>query len=363
VVELGFDARTTDGAVAARNLDAQIEGMELALARRPHDGDLRRAVVERRLLRASMFGRASDYDAAFVVAEGDDDGVDDRRALVLSAVHRFAEAEAALARATMRDGRPRDTTGIDLAIGRDLPGVVARREAAVGRRRTFGTLGALASAYAAVGRWDDADRGYRDALAEYRDVSPFPVAAVQFQRGMMWSEMAGQPERARPLYEEAVARVPGYVVANVHLAELEGERTPHDAIARLRPFVVAEDPEPRARIAGLVDGVGDPVAAASFTRDAIAGYDALLARHRAAYLDHASELYLGAAGRPATALALAEENLVLRATDRAYELAITAALGAGRASRACELAARVGEGRPSVPLADARMRALATCGP
>jgi len=54
----------------------------------------------------------------------------------------------------------------------------------------------------------------------YRDVSPFPIAYVAFQRGVMWAELANAPERALPLYREAVERLPGYVVANVHLAEL-----------------------------------------------------------------------------------------------------------------------------------------------
>ena len=46
-----------------------------------------------------------------------------------------------------------------------------------------------------------------DALATYRDVSPFPLAWIAFQRGVMWAEMADRPDLARPLYEEAVRRV------------------------------------------------------------------------------------------------------------------------------------------------------------
>ena len=47
-------------------------------------------------------------------------------------------------------------------------------------------LGAL---LADLGEFDEADRIYRQALREYRDVSPFAVAWVCFQLGVLWGEL------------------------------------------------------------------------------------------------------------------------------------------------------------------------------
>lgn len=207
-----------------------------------------------------------------------------------------------------------------------------------------------------------ADTTYRQALSAYRDVSPFPVAWVQFQRGMMWAEMAGMPERAIPLYRDAVTRLPGYVVANVHLAELEarmGNR--QGAIARLEPLAdTVEDPEPRGLLSTLIADT-NPAEAARLRALAQRGYEALLAKHRNAFLDHAAEFFGGPGADPRRGLALAEENLKLRPTDRAYVLAIRSAMAAGDERRACALGRTAGDGRPSVPLRELRRELQTAC--
>ena len=48
-----------------------------------------------------------------------------------------------------------------------------------------------------MGEFDDADETYRQALRGYQDVSPFPVAWVCFQLGMLWGELVPEPQLAR----------------------------------------------------------------------------------------------------------------------------------------------------------------------
>ena len=66
-------------------------------------------------------------------------------------------------------------------------------------------------------------------------------------------------------------------------------------------------------------------------------FEALLARHPAAFADHAAEFYLGPGRDPQRAWTWARANLSERGTRRAYELAIRAAEATGRAGEALNL--------------------------
>jgi hypothetical protein len=158
----------------------------------------------------------------------------------------------------------------------------------------------------------------------------------------MWAEQAANPERALPHYVEAVRRLPAHVSANVHLAELEVELGRRDAaIQRLRRVVDQTiDPEPAGLLGELLgaQNPADPASSALIER-ARAGYQALLERHRDAFLDHAAEFFAGPGADAALASSLARDNLALRQTPRAHALAIEAALAAQDPALACQLVA------------------------
>jgi tetratricopeptide (TPR) repeat protein len=168
----------------------------------------------------------------------------------------------------------------------------------------------------------------------------------------MWAELANQPERALGYYREAVRLLPQYVVANVHLAELElrrGERAP--AEQRLRQVArQSEDPEPWSRLGELLLQ-RDPGSAEGRELVARAGrrYEQLLSRQRAAFLDHAAEFYLGPGANPARAIELAHDNLLLRQTGRAYLLVLQAALAAGDTQSVLPRSRRCSAGREIQP--------------
>lgn len=364
-VTLGsYGATTTDPVIAGQNLNASISAARSRVAALGDPSSSAR-LVDQLSLRAQVYGTVWDLEEANDAAVAASDTADMRSLLTLAATQSslhlfddaFATLDAAAAAARTDSDRgevERARHAVEVARGEDLADAIEARMAAVAEHPSFSTHTDAAAALAIAGRYAEADEHYVDALQAYRDVSPFPVAWVQFQRGVLWGEAVGDGERAEVLYRDAVRLVPGYVSAQVHLAEIEaGNGAVESAIARLRGVTTAEDPEPWSRLAEyLADS--DPEGAAEASREAATRYDALLEDHALAFADHAAEYYLGAGANPERAYELAELNLENRANDRAYQLAVTAAAESGRAERACALLAEAGPDRPRAGLVELR---------
>lgn len=335
---------TTDGPAALGNLSTQLEALEELLAIRPNDMLLVSQAVGLYLARTQYIGSYQDFtrvdeltSSALSVHANSTDALL-ARADYLSAIHEFADAHTHLDRAEALGAGKQDDRRAKywLATGQRLDEVLALRIGAFERAPTYNTITSLAAVRAARGEFEEADELYVRALREYRDVSPFPVAWISFQRGVMWAEMAGRPDWARPLYEEAVARLPGYIVANVHLAEIEhADGHLELAIARLmRVLSSTSDPEPASRLALWLSGGR----ASSYRMQALSGYEALLRRYEPAFSDHAAEFFAGAGDDLPRARKLALRNLDNRKTARAYLLALNVALAAKDRALLCQLA-------------------------
>jgi tetratricopeptide (TPR) repeat protein len=365
---------STSGPLAVANLDSQIEWTRRA-ARDSDDPALARQLAILLLQRATFLGRVDDLDEAQTLSGADvarrprDPAAWLGRADFLTAVHRFDEARLALSRAEASgadaNAVERARWGLDLATGSHpdrLVDLAHRRRLA---RPNLQSWTDEANALAAAGRFEAADGAYRAAQESYRDVSPFPLAWLAFQRGLVWAEAADRRDIALPLYQEAVRYLPGYASANVHLAELEaaaGNRAA--AVRRLRSAAETSlDPEPSAVLARLLQET-EPEEAARLAVRARGRYEVLLSRHRAAFLDHAAEFYAGAGGDTAVGVTLALENLAVRPTARAFIVAIEAAEAAGEVRLACGLAAQASPLRARVPALAARIGAFeADCVP
>jgi tetratricopeptide (TPR) repeat protein len=173
----------------------------------------------------------------------------------------------------------------------------------------------------------EAERLFGEGRRRYQSASPFPVALLDFQRGLMWLEQ-GDLQAARTWFAAAQGRLPAYAPALGHLAEVEaaqGER--EAAISRLRPLTASsDDPEYAAQLAGLLSEAGQAQEARQWRTRAAARYDELMARHPAAFADHAAEFWLTSGADTKRALQLARQNLAVRQTPRAYALVHRAAL-------------------------------------
>ena len=105
----------------------------------------------------------------------------------------------------------------------------------------------------------EADAVYRKAFSAYDDVSPFPLAWVCFQLGMLWGELVPVPDAnlAALWYRRAIAYLPGYVKARVHLAEIAANQDQTgEAEALLMPALSSRDPEVRWRLADVLIAQG-----------------------------------------------------------------------------------------------------------
>jgi tetratricopeptide (TPR) repeat protein len=137
------------------------------------------------------------------------------RARTRATFHRFAEAladlDAAGRRGAGQAALDTERAAILQAVGCYAEARVLRRTAAE-RRPDFTTLGALAVLEAERGEVAHAERLFTETRRRYRGVSPFPVASLDFRRGLMW---LGQRDlhTARAWFDGALQRVPAYAPA------------------------------------------------------------------------------------------------------------------------------------------------------
>src|SRR5258706_11737230 len=246
------------------------------------------------------------------------------RARTRATFHRFVEALNDLDRAEQlsfdSEITNRERASILQALGR-YDEAVAILEEAEDRSESFETIAALVGLYAERGETDIAERLYLESRRRYRAVSPFPLAFLDFQLGLMWMHK-GRLDHARTAFDVARRRVPAYAPAQGHLAEVEAQMGEiESAVARLHPLAISsDDPDYAAQLARILGDAGRDDESRQWCRLAAARYDALVASHPEAFADHAAEFWLAAGADPDKALRLATMNVVVRKTPRAYSL-------------------------------------------
>lgn len=307
VLEAAPSRNTTSEHIAVTNLNASIQASRRKLLAGPDVG-VASALVEQLMLRTDFYRNFDDWDEAVEVsraaleAHPTDPFAFVLRARVHNTLHEFdaalalvEQARAHISRDTVVNRAELETraTHLEASIGLAQSGpvdeIVDRRRALAASLPTYQSVTSLALALAQQGRFAEADAVFRGALEHYRDVSPFPFAWVAFQRGVMWSEQAGRPDLGRPLYEEALGYLPGYVLANVHLAELDAQAGDVQiAIERIEPLVgTTQDPEPLALLATLEHSTDR---ARLYAVEAAAAYRDLIARFPEAFAHHAPDV-------------------------------------------------------------------------
>jgi tetratricopeptide (TPR) repeat protein len=326
---------TTDGLISLINLDAQIEGQEAEARSGSACVEGQVALIELITFRGLILGRVSDFERAAEHAEQllrnepGNGAVFTARARTRANFHRFADALDDLRTAERLLPRPDALNGeraaILQALGRYDEAFAIRQEAAT-LRSSFETLGALAGLCAERGEIETAEQMFLESQSCYRGVSPFPLAILNFQRGLMWKNK-GRLEDARLSFDVARRYVPRYAAALGHLAEVEAELGDTEtAISRLLPLAkYSEDPDYAAQLARILGEVGRLEEARIWSDRAGTVYDELVASHPEAFADHAAEFWLDAGGDPKKALPLARLNFANRPTPRAYALLSRAA--------------------------------------
>lgn len=340
----------TDGEIAVINLESARRQSWSRFWQDPQRPGIAEYIVEQEQFTAQYVGDLGALERLdALVDQLDRVGADEMRtalihAQVASMGHRFAEARDFLAQAEAH-GAPlvdvnRLMLSIDQACGTNLESVLEARRKMAAESERLEDLVPLGGLLADLREFDEADRVYRQALSGYQDVSPFAVAWVCFQLGVLWGELVPepQPERAARWYEKAIEYLPCYVKARVHLSEIYLESgNMADAEALLIPAVSSGDPEVNWRLADVLAAMERPEEAEAQMQAARSGFETLLDKYLLAFADHGAEFYSGSGNDPQRAFELAKINLANRPTLRAFEQAYETAIGAGETPAASEL--------------------------
>jgi tetratricopeptide (TPR) repeat protein len=336
--------RTTSPGLALSNLDVQIRSREEMLGRDANDVRATRALIDLLLARGEYASHIADYERAasiadaYVAAHPESADAHLAHAATLGTFHLFARQLAELDTATTLKAPPEAVRAaratVLMAQGRfddaDALGIWKDPSA-------LDTMGLATAAVLAGerGHPEESDALFEQARAKFHDVSPFPVAWMDFQRAALL-ERQGDRTRAKVYFEEAHSALPGFAHAAVHLAGLE---TPANALAILEPLVgKTDDPEVDVAYADTLRRLGRTAEVKAPLDRARARYDELVQKHALGFADHAAQFYVGLGHDPARALVLARQNAMNRATEPSLDLWLTAALLAGAHDEACTAA-------------------------
>jgi tetratricopeptide (TPR) repeat protein len=293
---------TTEGSLAVRNLQAQLDGLEQRAAAGRLSVEGRAEHIALLSLRGQVLGRIGDAERADHLAEqlvhhapraGE---AFLARARTRGAFHRFAEGLSDLDEAEHLGMTETEVQAERAAIFQGLgrfDEALAIRAAQARRRRDFVTVGALAVVHAELGVTAAAEMLFDESRERYRAVTPFPPALLELQRGRMWHDQ-GDLERAGSWFTAACRRLPAFAPAQAHLAEIEAGRGEiESALARLTPLATdSDDPAYAAQLGRLLAESNRTEEARRWLAGAAVGYTALVDRHPAAYAEHAAEFRL-----------------------------------------------------------------------
>ena len=343
---------STDGEIAVINLNSARLRSWSRFFQNPLQPGTAEIVIEQEQFTAQFVGDVSALDRLESLAKHlvQLDPASARTALIqakiASMAHRFSDARHYLAQADLGGAASVDVThlrlNLDQACGLNLDAVMDTRRKVATKSERLEVLVSLGSLLADLREFAEADHVYRRALLGYQDVSPFAIAWVYFQLGVLWGELVPEPDLAlaERWYRKAITCLPGYVKARVHLAEVYSSYGwLNEAEALLVPALASGDPEANWRLSDVLAADGKRFEADAQLDAARSRFEALLERHLLAFADHGAEFYSGSGNDALRALKLARINLSNRPTLRAFEQAHATALAAGESRAATELLA------------------------
>jgi tetratricopeptide (TPR) repeat protein len=328
---------STSWVIAGGNLDAQIKDRVKRAVTEPEEVLY---LVSLYLTRGQTLASVEDYEKAEVAGAGavksyPTNGVAHlAHALALGTFHLFDAESKELDEAARLNGPPQSIAGARVALLEATGKYDEAQKLMAPIDERSGATAMVTSAVLAshMQKTDEGERLFEKARTSFVDVSPFPVAWMDFQRGMLL-EAAGKEKEARSYYLEALEAIPVYTHAAVHASITD---PPDRAIARLEALKdVSTDPDVLAALADAHKRAKHDADAKKATGAARARYDELLAKHPEAYGDHAARFFLGAGNDAKKALDLAEKNAKVRSTEEAIDLWMAAATAANDKPQIC----------------------------
>jgi tetratricopeptide (TPR) repeat protein len=338
---------STSWVIAGHNLDAEIKDR---VKRAYTDPEQVLYLVNLYLTRGQTLANVEDYEKAEIEAAQSiksypTTGVAHlSHALTLGALHLFDAESKELDEASRLGAPPQRVAGARVALFEALGKYddAEKLMAPIDDRSGATAMVTSAVLFAHQQKADESERLFEKARTAFVDVSPFPVAWMDFQRGMLL-EAGGKEKEARSYYLEALEAIPVYTHAAVHASITDA---PDRAIARLEALKpVTTDPDVLAALADAHKRAKHDADAKKATEAARARYEELLAKHPEAYRDHAARFYLGAGNDTKKALDYAEKNAKLRPTEEAIDLWMAAAAAVNDKAQICSSAGAMKEVR------------------
>jgi hypothetical protein len=340
---IGKAPTATAWVIAGRNLDGMIADR---VKKNDTNTEPRLSLIELILNRNIYTANVADLEQADEIAAGSvfgypkDGFAHYSRALTLGAFHKFdaelKELDQAIAiNKSLTNQSIVARTAVFMALGRyDDAAALMPKDSNNLRTPSSLTIAAVLAAH--MQKIDESEKLFARARDAFVDVSPFPVAWMDFQHAFLL-EGRGQDSLAKLYYAEALEAIPVYVHAGVHLAAME---PPEDAIKRLEALrKVSTEPDILSALADANRKLHKDDEVKALIDEAKKSYDGLIAKHPEAYRDHAARFWLGNGNDPKKALDLAEKNAALRATEEAIDLWMGAAAAANKKEAVCKSAA------------------------
>ncbi|MEQ9464367.1 MAG: hypothetical protein RJQ10_11970 [Haliea sp.] len=334
LLAIALPAQGSDYAALRAGLEQRLDALQQRLLDTGHNRDLApaRELFEGWLYHARLTGDHGSWQRASAAL----DELEQRslalpcaeQAQLALATHQPAGAAAALERCPdVAAGKLQ--ADIDLYQGR-YPAAVARMTRLLNRDPLPEYFAWMASWRLYSGSPQEAHALLEAAEKRYHNRNPHQHAWFRLQRGIVALEQ-GDLERARIFFEQSLAQLPGWWLAQEHLAEtllLQGDSA---AAALLYDEVIASTGagEFLAARAGIAGSAGDEALASALLARARADFD----QRPATLAGHAVEFFLEH-GPPERALALARADYEARPYGGSATLLARALLAAGDAAAA-----------------------------
>jgi tetratricopeptide (TPR) repeat protein len=341
---------TTQGAIAMRNLEANLVHTTRRAAEEPDDVgacvDLSRLIYLRSRVTGEIdeMGRAVDQARECTRRHPESAEAWLAKALHGQTLHRFADARSDLARARKLGADDTRIASIERELDWNVgvwrgPAAAIRAEAE--RVPTVASVSRLARLEHDLRNYDTAEILYVRAFSLVEDTGPIQVAMVEVQRAINLSD-AGRLADAEQAFRSAYERLPQYVAAKEHLGEtLHRLGQDGEAVAIYEELTKSSsDPEFVGALAAIYRARGRVAEADALRVRATARYGELLMKYPEAMAWHASEYFAGEGNYKARARALLEKNAELRPTPDSLEALARIERDLGAGARADELTRR-----------------------
>ena len=321
----------TDGDIAVNNHLSSLARLHRIFEAQPNRLGISAAIINGELINSQFLGdytsldRLSDLSEKVLINNSNSGAAYIQAAQISASMHLFDISKDYLRKAELLDGNRNEIKYVQMSVlqatSKDQGEVLALREESVISSGAPEDLIPYAALLADVGEIEKANLIYLKALNyKYKNPSPFIPAWICFQIGLLWGEIANPNSKdlASFWYSKAMAYIPKYTKARVHLAEIYTATGKNElALQTLQPALASADPEVSWRISEIYAIKNQPKYSEQYLQLADTIFTSLLERYPLAFADHAVEFYVSSGNNPEKAFKLALLNYQNRPTDRA----------------------------------------------